>query len=245
MPTRSPSPYFPLLLLLIGFATLIGTLPVPHVLPFDSRPTQKPYPAIDRLLPERSPGTHFYTDTLPEIARETDSTIEKLEEILGRTPADKAAWKDLDSGYMMWRKGKRFAAVNQWRQIVVTQPGTEVAFDAQFNIAEAARYWGDHPAVVRELIRIIDTPFSVSMSKKNSEWHLNFNKQIACKKLSDFCLDDGDLPAALKYADLALKYYPGSVFCGISNQMERRHMQDHIARLEAAITNSSLTVSSN
>lgn len=245
MRTKSPSRYIPLLLLLIGFATLIGTLPVPDGLPFASRPTQKPFPTIDRLLPERSPGTHFYTDTLPERARETGSTIEQWEEIKGRTPADKAAWENLDRGCQMWRSGNRFAAVTQWRQIVTTQPGTEVAFDAQFNIAEAARYWGNYPATVRELTKIIDTPLSISMIKKNSEWHLNFNKHIACQKLSDFCLDDGDLPAALKYADLALKYYPGSGFCGICNQMERRHMQDHIARLKAEITNSSLTISSN
>ncbi|MCA9094502.1 MAG: hypothetical protein KDA68_13515 [Planctomycetaceae bacterium] len=251
MPTSLESRHFSLSLLLIGLATLIGRSQTGGDPLFTPQHTPKANLAIERYFPERISGTHFYTDTLPERAREYSTsvdesfTIERLEEMEGRTPADKAAWKDLDRGYMLWKNGNRSAAVRKWRHIVVTQPGKEVAYDAQFNIAEAAQSVGDYPAAVRELTGIIDGPSSGSVDKMNSDWTIKFNKQIACLRLSDLCLDHDDLPSALKYADLALNKYPPSGFCGVCVQMERAHLQNHISCLRSAIGNSVIPIASN
>ncbi len=251
MPTKLRSRHFSLSLLLIGFATLIGRFQAGGDLLFTPQHTPKANFAIKRYFPKRIPRIHFRIDTLPERSREYSTwvdesfTIERLEEMEGRTPVDKAAWKDLDRGYMLWQNGNRSAAVRQWRQIVVTQPGKEVAYDAQFNIAEVALYIGDYPAAVRELTGINDSPSSGSLDKMNSEWTIRNNKQVACLRLSDLFLDYDDLPSALKYADLALNEYPPSGFCGVCVQMERSRLQQHITHLRSAIDNSVIPIASN
>jgi hypothetical protein len=55
------------------------------------------------------------------------STKEDYEKSVGRTPEIKAAWRELDRADMLWANGERAAAIDGWKAVVKTRPGTEGA----------------------------------------------------------------------------------------------------------------------
>jgi tetratricopeptide (TPR) repeat protein len=162
------------------------------------------------------------------------STKEDYEKSIGRTPEIKAAWRETDRADLLWKQGKRQAAVDGWKAVVKKHPGTEAAFAAQSNIGQTAYLLGERDAALSAYRAVIDFPTPVEHDSFVLMQCSNL-RHYACAELSDIYLESGDLALASKYADLALNRYRLADTCGVWLMSYRQSIQDRITAIKAAL----------
>jgi tetratricopeptide (TPR) repeat protein len=161
------------------------------------------------------------------------STKEDYEKWVGRTPEIKAAWRETDRADLLWQQDKRMAAIDGWKAVVKTHPGTEAAFGAQSNIAQTAYVLGDRDSALRAYRTLID--FATPIEHDPSALYQCSNlRHYACAELSDLYLESGDLARASEYAELALNKYRMSDWCGVWLAGYNQGIQDRITAIKAA-----------
>jgi tetratricopeptide (TPR) repeat protein len=142
------------------------------------------------------------------------------------------AWRALAQANVYWRGTDRQAASAGWRELVQKYPGTEAAFEAQVNFAQAARLCGDRNAAIRAYRELIDF---LPPANGQAIYHCSNERHWACAELSDMYLESGDLSRALTFAELALDTYPLADFCGVYLMSYNQGLQDRIRAIKRAI----------
>jgi len=154
---------------------------------------------------------------------------------LERPPQLIEAGKLLDEAYLLWNAGKHDQACKLWRKIQDEYPELKPAFDAQRNLAEAARRRGDRIQSVNIIRKIIDTP----IADESPHWEQGCSitdKHFDCLHLSDLLLEMGDLHSSLEYARLALEKYPSPPICSFAMEISPVHLlKQRIPSLQQAI----------
>ena len=216
---------YALLPLLIGlYASPIATA--------QTAQSEAPPIQIPRLLPGYS---GIRRDRVTELADSIDRSRDELERLLERPPQLIEAGKLLDEAYLLWNAGKHDQACKLWRKIQDEYPELKPAFDAQRNLAEAARRRGDRIQSVNIIRKIIDTP----IADESPHWEQGCSitdKHFDCLHLSDLLLEMGDLHSSLEYARLALEKYPSPPICSFAMEISPVHLlKQRIPSLQQAI----------
>jgi len=166
-----------------------------------------------------------------------DTRRELINEYLHRTPSEVEGWSDFDQAYLQWEAGQKEDACKTWTRIVIEFSGTELAFDAQWNLAESARLNGNRSLSLRLLKDLLKMSPSVKLTRRDL-YDIQNEKNFACLELSDLYLEINDIRSSLHYAQLALQKYQYSGECAFFNDAHSCLIEDRIAALETAVKQS-------